>query len=68
MKLWREGLTRGVLGAGMMKYADGSVYEGEWQDDVQNGRGETGPYGMEGLVGVKTIFTLLVTVLVRFTE
>jgi hypothetical protein len=31
----------GVLGAGMMKYADGSVYEGEWQDDVQNGRGET---------------------------
>jgi hypothetical protein len=57
-----------VLGAGMMKYADGSVYEGEWQDDVQNGRGETGPYGMEGLVGVETIFKLLVTVRVRFTE
>ena len=30
----------GVGGAGVDKYADGSVYDGEWMDGMYNGRGE----------------------------
>ena len=29
-----------MLGAGVMKGANGDMYDGEWKDDVQNGRGE----------------------------
>ena len=30
----------GVGGAGVFKWADGDVYDGEWKDDKKNGRGE----------------------------
>jgi hypothetical protein len=29
-----------MLGAGVMKGTNGDMYDGEWKDDVQNGRGE----------------------------
>jgi hypothetical protein len=34
-----------MLGAGVMKGTNGDMYDGEWKDDVQNGRGKTGPLG-----------------------
>ena len=30
----------GVGGAGVLKYANGDVYDGEWKDDKANGRGQ----------------------------
>ena len=30
----------GYGGAGVFKYADGDVYDGEWKDGDRNGRGE----------------------------
>ena len=32
----------GVGGAGVFKYANCGVYDGEWKDDKQTGRGEVG--------------------------
>ena len=31
-----------VGGAGVLKYANGDVHDGEWKDDTINGRGERG--------------------------
>ena len=32
----------GVGGAGVYKYANGDVYDGEWKDEKMNGRGAAG--------------------------
>ena len=34
-------------GAGVLKYANGDVYDGEWKDDTINGRGERGKGGFD---------------------
>ena len=36
-----------VGGAGVLKYANGNVYDGEWKDDTINGRGERGKRGFD---------------------
>ena len=30
----------GLGGAGVLKYANGDVYDGEWKDNKKDGRGE----------------------------
>ena len=37
--------SRGCAGAGVMKYANGSVYKGEWKDEKKHGRGIRGGRG-----------------------
>ena len=44
------GESRGCAGAGVLKFADGEVYDGKWKDDKKNGRGTRGLGRLGGVV------------------
>ncbi len=45
-----KGESCGCPGTGVYKYADGDVYDGEWNDNTKHGRGTRGGGGWRGSV------------------